>query len=326
MTPRCSMGGRRSSCRHPCHLRGLALSSSGFADSRPSCRRLEAAGDASASGRGRHGIPEAGSTLGNPAEAIARELEALHHATVTALAHDDFTTALQSVIDAEKVNPANPDVQKDVDLILQAAARDVDRRFQRKSAILLDTQSIGHFQAASTSRRDASRLRSSGRKIEAIQALLAARSALAKTNPAQISSAAEVKNGPAQPNQPGTASPIENPPPVDVPPPIADPGGRTTKAGAESPTTSTTSIPPVTQPPKPDPLPALTPKMSDRAMIDGVLKQYISAYEHQDATALRRVWPTMPEDLRSMIAQNRSYRITLTDVEIKIQGDSATVA
>ena len=61
-------------------------------------------------------------------------------------------------------------------------------------------------------------------------------------------------------------------------------------------------------------------------MIDGVLKQYISAYEHQDATALRRVWPTMPEDLRSMIAQNRSYRITLTDVEIKIQGDSATVA
>jgi ketosteroid isomerase-like protein len=62
----------------------------------------------------------------------------------------------------------------------------------------------------------------------------------------------------------------------------------------------------------------------DLNAIRAVVMQYRTAYERRDPQALLSVWPAGP-DLTDILPTMRSYRLELTDLDIQIAGDSATV-
>ena len=64
--------------------------------------------------------------------------------------------------------------------------------------------------------------------------------------------------------------------------------------------------------------------LDDQAAIRAVINQYRNAYERRDPHELLRIWPSGP-DLTEVLPTMRSYRLELTELDIEVAGDSATV-
>ena len=77
---------------------------------------------------------------------------------------------------------------------------------------------------------------------------------------------------------------------------------------------------PVTPPPDPAALLA-----RDLNAIRGALTQFENAYASRDAAAVRRIWPSAPNNLQAALSGARSYRVDVQNPQIVVQGDTATV-
>jgi ketosteroid isomerase-like protein len=97
---------------------------------------------------------------------------------------------------------------------------------------------------------------------------------------------------------------VEPPPERPAPP-------RTTEPAPDRPAT-----------PAPDPAALL---LKDQAAIRGTLTQFQNAYANRDAAAVRRVWPSAPNNLQAALSAARSYRVDIQNPQIAVQGDTATV-
>jgi len=78
-----------------------------------------------------------------------------------------------------------------------------------------------------------------------------------------------------------------------------------------------------------DPTPNVTSPVDksgeDRKAIEAALARYVDAYEHLDTNRLRSLWPSMPDSLVTQLGRVTLYKLTLSDVDIVIQGDDANV-
>jgi hypothetical protein len=67
--------------------------------------------------------------------------------------------------------------------------------------------------------------------------------------------------------------------------------------------------------------PAAPTAAQDTAAIQAVLQQYMDGYKALDVAAIRRVFPDLKVDFKDV----RSYEVDLTNVQITLQGNRATV-
>jgi ketosteroid isomerase-like protein len=62
--------------------------------------------------------------------------------------------------------------------------------------------------------------------------------------------------------------------------------------------------------------------VQDRAAVDGVLRQWVDAYQRLDVAAIRRVWPTAPTISFEGV---KTYQLQLVNQQVSLNGDTARV-
>jgi ketosteroid isomerase-like protein/predicted Ser/Thr protein kinase len=253
-----------------------------------------------------------------PSAGVAANVASIHRRFSDSIARRDFTSALDVLQDPSA--QGDPTIQRDLDQLVRATRRETAQAFERAQRSNGARNGEAEYRAGIARQSEAAELERRGRKTEAVRAFIAAVGFFSRAASAPPSSASTAE------------TPRPSPPPVSQPPPAAAPSTPVPAAPSPPPTPTPTveaarpeptpSAPARGSAPEPPANPART-LAADRAAVTSVLDQYVAGYSRRDAEAIRRVWPSAPATVN--FANVRSYDLKLTDVQIQVQGDVATV-
>jgi ketosteroid isomerase-like protein len=239
-------------------------------------------------------------------------VEEIGRRVADAVGRNDLEGALTAVASAGPSAQDDPALQRSLDQILAAARNNATQAFNRvrSNAGRADAE----FNAGQAKRTEAAEFVKQGRKADAARSFIAAEQSYARVNIAKPGAPASTASAPptAAPTQPSSAQttptlPAATPPP---PPPV--------EVAAAPPV-----APPVREPePAPKPASPVRDPAQDVAAIRAVLNQFVAGYQGLNFDVIRRVWPGAPTVNFSGV---KSYQMQLTDPQVTVQGDTATV-
>jgi serine/threonine protein kinase len=265
-------------------------------------------------------------------------------AITAAVARGDFETAAAAFTGG--VNPSADDA--DAQAALRTFFSLADQRVQQQLTLLGAKPSVrtqpGYLTIVDKV-QEARTLASGGNILRGVEAMLDAHRLLQTVEP-RADAVAKLPETLSQPKpdvageQARGVSPDASARPIVERPatPLEVPFGSNTAANLPNP--ATPSMPSTVSPPSrsPDragttresgnsgqatPTPSVAPDNNKRD-IEAVLKEYVRSYEQLDAGALRQVWPSSPTTARDL-REYRMYRLTLRNVDVKVDGDRAEV-